>query len=200
MIYFANVGYPEGTCIVENVLPHQEWLQEALGDSICPQCKCLIISCYPKPFTPMVENAPEEQTSAWIEDIFITLWRRDFIEHISECLKGFIIGDCFSPDGNIVEDFVACYNARPIIIRGNRQSQYTICPGCGSITSQVKPGPQYVLQKYLTDAKIYQDTYGRFYFTEEVAFNLDFNQWDDISLEAIIVRDSPVNGAKLPGD
>jgi len=200
MLYFAKIGYPEGTWIEENILPDKEWLQGALGVSICPQCKCINRSRYPEPIKPVVENAPQEQTSAWLENTFITMWRRDFIEYISDYMKDFIIGDCYFSDKSRMEDFVTCYSANPIIIRGNKKSQYTICPGCRTITSKVKPGPQYVLQRNLNDAKVYQDAYCQFYFSEDIAFGLDFNQWDDIGLEAIFIRELPADGQKLPGD
>ena len=79
MLYFAKVGYAEGTWIEEKIFPHEEWLRDAWGGGICPQCKCINRTGYPQPLNPIVENSTTEQTSAWLENTFITLWHRGFI-------------------------------------------------------------------------------------------------------------------------
>ncbi|MHC4621014.1 MAG: hypothetical protein ACYTEQ_24980 [Planctomycetota bacterium] len=159
---------------------------------LCPKCNFIDRLLYPKP----------------VDRAYQPLWLRLLASPSGmPFMTGFIIGRCLRPGGAVLQDYVTCYSLKYLVLRGNRQSRYSICRRCGTITSQVKPGPQYVLARQLSEAKVYQDAQCRFLLTEEPAACFDFKDWelDENSrycmwLEVISIREDPADGRHLSGD
>jgi len=199
MLYLVDTGFFLESLKPRPLFPDEGWLQRARGESLCPQCDCIARSRYPKPIDVVLCKPPHKQTSALVETTGITIWRRDFLDLLSEYMEGFALGRCLLADGRVLGRYATCYGPNYIVIRGNRQSRYHICPGCGTVSSHVKPGPEYILTCYLTDAKVYQDSQCRLFLTEDIAWGLDFEPWEDVSCEPVSVREIPADGQHLPG-
>jgi len=202
MLYRVDTGYFVECMKPELVFPDEEWLQQGAG--ICPRCNYIDRSRYPRPVDVVLADRPEGQTAALIETSGITIWRRDFVKIIEKHLDGFVLGKCLLADDTVLDDYVTCYGAKYIVVRGNRQSRYRICSACGTVASEVRPGPEYVLARDLTDAKVYQNAQCRFFLAEEVAWAYDFDNWGNdtafVALKPISVRETPADGQHLPGD
>ena len=189
----------------ELVYPDKNWLSQAKKDIICSRCKFINRKYYPQPFEVVLSNTPEENLLCTVlEDTGITIWRRDFLETISEYLTNFIMARCLLSEGSVLDDYASCYSSHYIVVRGNRQSRYHVCPDCGTITYRVRPGPEYILKRYLTGGKVYQDAWGNFFFTEDIAWRINLDKWDvneqNVYIEAISVRENPADGQILPGN
>ena len=194
MIYHIDVGSTHGYLEPEPVFLYEEWLDTAYEKGLCPECHCIDRRFYPQNFEVVLDDVPEGQVSALIENTGITIWRRDFLGILSEYMDGFIFGDVYLSDGTFLEDYATCYSKDYIILRGNIQSRYYRCSTCGTVTSKVKPGPQYVLRRYIKDSLVYQDAYCRMFLTEEIARSLNMDDFENVGLEPILVRDIPPDG------
>ena len=186
------------------VYSNEIWLEKAYQKDVCSLCGYINRRQYPKSLDVILDNPPDGHTSAMIENTKITVWRRDFLNLISSYLEGFTIGKCWLSDGTEIEQYATCYGPTYIIIRGNKNSRYDICTGCGTIKSIIPPGPEYVLLNNLDERKVYQDAECRIYLSEDIAFQFDFDNWGEdkafIGLNAVSVREYPADGQKLPGD
>ena len=188
----------------ELVFPDERWLAEAGTAGLCPCCKCIDRSRHPQPVEIVLANPPEGQTSARVETTGVTIWRRDFLGVISRHVDQFVLGRCLLTDGTVLDDYATCYTNKYIVVRGNRQSRYQVCADCGVVTSEVKPGPEYVLARDVTDGEVYQDAQCRIFLSEAVAWAYDFDNWGQdaafVALKAVSIRDTPADGQHLPGD
>lgn len=185
------------------IMADESWLS-LLDNGLCSQCRCVDRRAFSKPLDIVLEGKPEWWISFLPENVNLRIWRKDFIDSISKYLEGFVIGRCITTDGSVIDEYVTCYTDRTLVIRGNRQSKYNICPNCGSIESQVRPGPEYILERYLTDAKVYQDSRCNFFFTEDIAWEINLEPWDvgeqNVYIEPVSVRQTPADEQILPGD
>lgn len=200
MLYYVRVGTHFEDIPPQVISPDLEWCRQAQGRSVCKQCSCVDRRFYPMPVDIVLKDVPrEDQTSVLVDTTNITIWKKEFVERLSQYQNGFTLGRCFTPDGKIIGDYVTCYLKRCITIRGNRQSRYQLCPACGAIISHVEPGPRYVLEKELDNSRVYQDALCRFYVTEDVVDDFE-EPMEDVAFDGVSVRQQPADGQQLPGD
>jgi hypothetical protein len=194
MLYFVDIGiYIDFIEQPRPLFPDERWLSKATGREICPRCKCVDRSHHPAPVEIILENKPDDEMGGLVETTGITVWNKKFIEKLARFQPRLAVGRCSLRGGKIIDEYVTCYTKRCITIRGNKQSKYQICPQCGTIISNVEPGPKYVLEKDLDDSDLYQDAFCHFYVTEKVVDNFrDYSQ--NISFKAISVRQNPADG------
>ena len=188
----------------------QEWLAQS-DNGLCPVCLHVERSFYPRPFDVVLERLPESlyeesmismrHASLFFANIDFTIWRRDFIDVIKDELNEFSFGHCLLPDGTIIEDYVTCYSPEYLIIRGNKQSRYQICPRCRCIASEIHNSPHYILSQYLKKGPAFQDSKGGLYLSceDQKQYSLLLKSFN-VSLDLVVVRDIPVDGQILPGD
>jgi len=191
------------------VFAHVRWLKEQEGEMLCGRCHSIRRSEFPRPLNVTLEQPPEEGLPcALVETTGVTIWHVGFLEKIQDFLDGYAIGDCFLPDGSLVNEYKTCYCPEFILERGNRQSKYQVCPACGSITSSVRPGPVYILQKKMGSKEVFQDARCNFYFKEKAASLFNFKNWEVkedyygyyVYLESVAIRETACDGQVLPMD
>ena len=186
------------------LFPDVDWLNEAKGDILCSHCLCINRSCFPTPLHAVLKEPPnedpEEPIQARIETTGITIFRYDILDRMKDYLADFVLGDCYIRGGKKLDNYATCYQPRYITIRGNRHSRYRICSKCGTIISNVRPGPEYILSRELDGAELYQDSVGNIYLTDDVAGNFGFSAWEGVGMVSISIRETPADGQILPGD
>lgn len=181
------------------VTPDEDWLAGACGDIVCPQCRRIDRTQYPRPLDVVFCDPPSYETSVLLEGTGITVFRRDLVDYLRDHLAGFVLGECFLDDGSAMDEYVTCYGRDYVIVRGGRNSRNFVCNGCGMILSDLGPGPRYVIQQELTGASVYQDAQCGLYLAEELGFEIDLGPWIDAFLAGIGVRERPIEGQPLPG-
>lgn len=182
------------------LFPDEAWLRDAQGDQLCAACSCLDRTQYPRPLDVVLSSEPQEQVLDRIETTQITIFRRDFIDALSNHLTGFVLGGCLLSDGSLIEGYCTCYSPSYVLLRGNRQSRYAICPECGAIISELGNSPKYVLERDITESLIYQDVRCQLLLADQVIEGLDTDEWLDFYVDGVSVRESPADGQTLPGD
>lgn len=179
----------------------KSWLERAKGTVLCPECSHIDRSGYPKPVDVYLRSlARGEVTSGSLPFAGVKVFRKDFIDHISQYLSEFIVGRCFWSDGTVIDDHVTCYSDSYLVVRGNTKSKYYVCSTCGIILSQLGRSPTYVLRRHLGNPLVYQNGFGGFLLDEEFALGIDWSPWPDVCLDAVGIRDTPIDGQILPGD
>jgi hypothetical protein len=193
----------------EPVFADSDWLGKETGKSLCRQCRFIQRTEYPRPLNIALEQPPEEGLPcALVETTGVTIWHVGFLEKLQGHLAGYAIGDCYLSDGSLVNEYKTCYCPEFIVERGNPKSRYQVCPACGSITSSVRPGPAYVLQRSLGQKEVYQDARCNFYLREKTASLFNFKNWEVkedwygyyVYLEPVAIRETSCDGQVLPID
>jgi hypothetical protein len=208
MLYFIETEPVADMFKAPNLMADENWLYRQ-DNGLCPECLHVDRSRYPQPFDVVIESLPaslEEphlkeirQVSLFFANIPFTIWRRDFIDTLREEMSGMVIGQCVLPDGSEVSEYVTCYSKNYVILRGNRQSRYRICPRCGCNASEIHNSPWYLLSKDIQGGPIYQDSECRLYVDPEIQVRHPFlTKQFNISLVWTSVRDAPVDGQCLP--
>ena len=204
MLYRLQYEYLEEFFQPDAVYPNDEWLKEAINNILCPECLSIKRDCFPLPIDIILANRPnedpEDQPIVNIETTGITIILQSVLEIMKDHLSHFVLGKCFLADGSVLDKYATCYSKKYVVIRGSQYSNYDICPLCGTIKSNVRPGPEYILTRDMSEEKIYQDAVGNLYLTEEIAWNLNLSIWEGIGKKPIAIRETPADGQKLPCD
>lgn len=192
------------------IIADGNWVRSVEGNGVCPLCLRINRGLFPRPIDVVLNTHPRQgQPCADIEGMTIRIWHRQFLSRIQDHLDDFSLGHCWFQDGTELADYATCYSRQWIVVRGNRYSSYDICSGCGAISSRSTPGPEYILRRYLSSNKVYQDSGGMLYFTPEIAERFKFRGWsyeelheaeDYLFLEPVSVRSKPADDQTLPGD
>ena len=178
-----------------------QWRSQASGSVVCPQCCKLLPSWFPRPIDIQLSEFKENSITGGVAFAGVRTFHREFIRQVFDYLTDdFVLGRCFDEAGGLVEEYVTCYTRRPILIRGNKNSEYRTCPACKAIWPNGWEGKQYILRSYLSDARIYQNYSSTMFIDEELSEQLDFSLWDDVDSAPIDIRDEPMDGQHLPCD
>ena len=175
------------------------WGEKAVGKIMCPICKSIKRSWYPKPIDIVLQDNPDHRLCGGVCWIGVKIFHKDFINQILPYLNAFVCGKTLGPDGKVIDEYVTCYTNKRIVVRGGKGSEYNTCDECGT-WSKGFVEPQYVLRDYLTDARIYQDRHSSLIIDEKLANELDFSPWPDADLEPIAIVDEPLDKQHLPFD
>lgn len=198
-LYYLEILPEPDWMEIEPVFAEEQWLSKGMKNQIlCPECKCVNRTRYPASFDIVLEKEPQGQTGILVELTNVTIWRKDFIDSFLEYLSSHILGKCYLPDGQVIEEYVTCYSNQYVVARGGKNSSYRICSLCGTIISNVKPGPSYILERYIYDKNICQDALCGLFICEDVLFPYDPDKWMSIVPGCISVRKEPVDGQVLP--
>jgi len=176
------------------------WRTNAEKNILCLACKKIRPSWYPRPIDVVLKDVSSHIIMGGVWWVGINIFHTKFIEIIKEYLTDNVLGKCHNTKGNIIDEYLTCYSNKIIVVRGDKKRKYRVCPECGSILSHAPRRKKYILNTYLSDARIYQDGISYMYIDEELAMNIDFSPWPDAELEPIEVRDEPLDGQHLPGD
>jgi hypothetical protein len=134
----------------------------------------------------------------------VPVYRRDFVEQICGHLADYALGKCLTPEGEMLNEYVTLYLRHCVTMRGDRQTVYKPCRSCGSVWSDlvmVFPGrPAYLLRHQLTGGLVYQARSSFLFLAEELVDRIDWSPFPDARLDAVEVRDTPLDGRRLPGD
>ena len=200
MIYRVNTQEYLECLKPEPVCLDKSWLNSR-AECFCPKCMYINRNNFPKPADIILANPPQGHTSILINKTGLVIWRRDFLDHISAHTNDFIIGRCFLPNGKELDQYATFYNKKYIVVCGNRQSHYYCCSVCGTISSYISSGPEYVLENDLEGGDVYQDSQCQIYLSEKVAFEYDFDNWGHdnafAALEAISIRKTSADAPYL---
>jgi len=189
MLYQIDYGVNPDVCNRAPVMPDNSWLRTMLDDIICSKCLSIDRSQYPRPFNVVLTEMPSRRTCDVIAGTSITLFHKQFVSLFSSDMQEYVFGCCFSSDGSLLNDYVTCYSKHYIMLRGNQHAYYWKCGCCGKIHSEPKNGPRYVLRHDLSNSMLYQDARCCIYLTESLAMNLYLEQWDDIKLIGVPIRE-----------
>jgi hypothetical protein len=181
------------------------WVEDAAGRIFCPDCRTIYRSRHPEPIDVTLMEWPEAPAVCGRPArAGVPIFGSDFVAQIGECLPDAAIGRCLTADGQVFQEYVTMYLPRCVLMRGDTKTKYKVCKGCGAIWTDlvmVFPGrPAYLLRHQLTDALIYQGGYGSLFIARELANRLDWSPFPDVRLEPVEVRDTPLDGRRLPGD
>jgi len=185
----------------DSVSPDVKWKEEVRGVVTCCDCNGIRPDWFPRPVDVVLDADPGNVIERKLAFASISIFHRDFIEQLYHHLPStFILGKCFDANNRIIKEYCTAYCKNRIMIRGDQQSTYCVCPSCGAIWAHGWKGPQYTLEAYLTEADIYQDYYSSIFIEENLAFELDFSPWPDAELIPITIRKEPIDGQHLPCD
>ena len=177
------------------------WRREVVGRIFCPECIKIKRAIFPEPIDVVLYEPPGHKVMDSASVVCLDIYHRDFMAQIREHLSDYAFGRCLGQNGEVYDEYVTCYAPDYIVVRGNKDSDYYICPTCGSIQShEWWHGPQYVLRAYLNESLIYQDCMTNMYLEEELACSLDLSPWPDVEFRPIGIRDEPMDGQQLPCD
>jgi hypothetical protein len=183
-----------------------DWVRRSEGKLFCKHCRTINRALYPQPIDVQLRSKPP---TTWTYcspfRVGITLYRRDFVEAIAkELTSGFVCGRCFLPDGAVLANYVTLYSQKHVLMRGDKQTRTEVCPLCSSVWSDLvivfRGRPAYLLRHELDDARLFQGTSGDVFMRHSLTTEIDWSRFRDIRLRRIEVRDTPLDGRRLPGD
>jgi len=180
----------------------REWHWAMRGQQVCAECKSIDRRRYPQPWHVVLAEHPGHCIEAPVSECGGSIFHVRFIEMIRHELAGYVFGTCEEAGAGRIDECVTCYHKDILVPRGNEKSEYSICGTCGSIHFHWwrSEKTQYVLRCYLSDAAVYQDASGWLYLREDLAMSLDLSEWPDAGWRPIEVRDTPLDGRRLPID
>lgn len=196
--------YRMGTNHREPCPPLKQWVDEVTGHIFCLECHKIIRSKVGTSFfdTYLGYNPPPgHRIMGGLSWIGLCIYHVDFISQIKNYLDeyGFIFGKCLDNSGNVVKEYVTCYNSYYIVQRGNEKTKYKHCKNCNTLYElEWWHGRQYLIKDSLKEQKIVQEAGCDLYIEEKLFKSLDFSKWRDAAFEKIVVLDEPEDGQVLP--
>jgi len=179
------------------VLADSDWGEAARGAELCRTCKTIDRSRYPHAVEIVVRAIPRGLHFGAVAQTGVHIFHRRFIDEIRPYLDGYVTGECRDAGG--LTDFVTCYARNYLVLRGGANTTYPMCSLCGSVFWYLGRKP-YVLARDLTNQRVYQDVQCFMILDEEVVRAVDWKQYRDHMLIPVGVRETPLDGRRLPGD
>jgi hypothetical protein len=182
-----------------------DWVRQSVGKLFCEHCRTVNRKLYPQPIDVVLRQIPPRTwTSGGCFRVGIPIYRADFAAIVQREVPEFIAGRCLLPDSSVVEDYVTLYSPTWLLMRGDEQTTTRVCQLCGSVWTDlvmVFPGrPAYLLRHQLTGASIYQGRSGPLFMVKELVDTIDWRQFSDMRRQRVDIRDTPLDGRRLPGD
>lgn len=170
-----------------------ELYQRLKGSVLCEYCNAIRRTMYPKPYDIVLGNRPSvgHRINGFVTHSNIKIYHIDFILQIMQHLDsyGFVIGKCFSENGELVPNYVTCYHKSYIVRRG-KGVKYKVCEHCGSVRYYPLWGNnQYYTKGEVKDMKIVQDLSGGIHLKQDIFENIDFSLWSDCKFVSTEVLD-----------
>lgn len=179
------------------IIADGEWLDGARGSTLCRACKAMDRSKYPVAVPAVVRYIPRGLHFGLVAQSGVHIFHKRFVDEIAPYLTDYTIGECRDARGPT--DFVTCYARDYVVMRGDEDALHPICEVCGSVFSDLGQAP-YLLAHNLTDRRVYQDVQGVLILDDEVARSVEWKRFPDRDLRPIGVRETPLDGRRLPGD
>jgi len=180
-----------------SIIADVEWLDGARGSSLCHKCKAIDRSKYPTPVAVVVRAIARGLHFGPVAQSGVFIFHKRLIDDIWLHLADYVIGECRDARGPT--DFVTCYSKKYVVLRGNATAQYPICAVCGSVFSDFGPAP-YVMARDLMGGGVYQDVQCVIMLEDEVVRCVDWKRFPDRDLRPVGIRETPLDGRRLPGD
>ncbi len=179
--------------------PSREWVAQESGNLFCPKCNCLLRENVKKTFDAVLgfNPPPGHRIMGSLSWVGVCIYHIEFVlqmkKELNEC--GFVIGKCFNSEGDLIPEYVTCYNQLYTIQRGGYNTPYRICDFCGTISQkQWWHGRQYLTAKSVKENKIVQNAIGYLYLEEKIYKEIDISFWDDAEFEKIVILEEPEDG------
>ena len=182
-----------------------DWVNQSIGKIFCERCRSINRSMYPAPVDIVLHDV---LSGGWTIgsgfQVGVPIFRCDFIELLWPHMHGYVRGRCLRAGGGVHEHLVTLYAEKWVLMRGDERSRTEVCSLCGSIWTDlvmVRRGrPAYLLRHQLSGDLIYQDCDGDLFIAKSLAESLDFSKFRDLRFEPVTIRDTPLDGRRLPGD
>jgi hypothetical protein len=174
------------------------WLEQARGRILCSYCGKINRALYPDPINIGLTEVPDGTlTHVWY--IGIRVFRRDFIRRLEPHMTDYVLGKCYDENESLIRSYVTCYMQKYIVVRGQKGSDYELCPECNAVRSS-GTAPHYVPLSYVKDGLVFMDSSCNIYIDYELCRKLKLDDIRDVEFDTIPVQERVVDGQHLPID
>lgn len=181
------------------VHPDNTWRRSVLGRTFCRECYTVDRRCYPQPVDARLKYVPPGMNIGVVSWAVVGIIHVRLLEHLGDYFGTFAIGRAYDRDGVLLTEYRTWYGKTFIEPRGEAGSEWRVCPVCGRRFYHWKGNP-YVLSHEVGDHHVYHDAGCHLYVDEWLAQHLDWSGFTDFELYPFPVRDTPLDGFRLPGD
>lgn len=180
------------------VLPVNRWAKEQRGITICPTCFKMKRDIYPMTIDIYIDQLAKNTSYNIVFQGPCGIIHNDLLELLKPHLTDYSLGRCFRQDGSAISHYHSIYMRDVIFLRGDRDTEYYICPACRSIGGSHDDN-SYVLRSELPEAEIFQTYHDTLFVSESVARHFPWRKFKDIGPFIVPVRDEPLSDDPFPG-
>lgn len=181
------------------VHPRNTWRRSVLGRAFCKECNTVNRDCYPQPVDAHLKYIPPGMSIGCVSWAVVGIIHVRLLEHLSDYFGPFAMGQVYDRDGALMAEYRTWYGRPFIQPRGEIGSKWRACAECGRVFYNWEGDPYFLSYEVGTD-HIYHDAGCRLYVDDWLAQRLDWSEFTDFELYPFPVRDTPLDGLRLPGD
>jgi hypothetical protein len=166
------------------------------GSCLTPQAHVKAVNVW------LQERVPPNKPLNFVYSCSVPLIHRDLLQLFGadNISRDLYLGRVFGERENELSDWVTARGRRQIIVRGDRDASFRLCPACGRVL-YFGTGKRYLYPAPPAGAQIFESDYNGFIVTAEIYERVKAAQFRKLRVEELAVVDVPLDGlGVLPTD
>lgn len=175
----------------EHVHADTRWRQHDYVTRICPDCRYIDRSVFPRPIDAVLLKRPARDSLGILFLTDILILSVHFRDQLQVWMTDFTFGKCSLGDGTALSDFVTCYGKHTAVVHGESSTESSPCQTCGMESGLSSDARRFFIRETVRGRSLVQSPGGLLYIHHQVASSIDWEFWPDIELIPIGIREGP---------